>query len=328
MASTQSKNRRASSSKGPQGRPNGSAQSKKQRVSRDPQARIGIIGGSGLYQMEMLKEIREVTVATPFGKPSGPFILGTLEGMGVAFLARHGRGHTILPSEINYRANIFAMKRLGVERILSVSAVGSMKEEIAPGHVAVPDQFYDLTKGRKSSFFGEGIVAHVSLAEPVCPELSEIVSEVGREAGATLHRGGTYLCMEGPQFSTRAESHVHRTWGVAVIGMTNATEAKLAREAEICYVTLALATDYDCWHVAEEPVTVEMVIKTLLENVTLSKRILQAAVKRLGGAKRCSCSDALKSAVVTPASSVPKKTLRDLAPIVGKYLSPQEKRGR
>ncbi|MDC4223878.1 MAG: S-methyl-5'-thioadenosine phosphorylase [Candidatus Manganitrophus sp.] len=288
--------------------------------SKVPTARIGVIGGSGLYQIEALKEVREVAVSTPFGRPSGKFILGTLEGIPIAFLARHGQGHVLLPSEINYRANLFAMKKLGVERILSVSAVGSMKEEIAPGHIAVPSQFYDLTKGRKSTFFGNGIVAHVSLANPICDELAGIVAEASRAVGATIHRGGTYLCMEGPQFSTRAESQVHRTWGVDVIGMTNVTEAKLAREAEICYATIALATDYDCWHVSEEPVTVEMVIKTLMENVALSKKIIQAAVVRIGEGRRCPCSEALKHAIVTPSSVIPKKTKADLKPIIGKYV--------
>lgn len=296
--------------------------SKKRTTSRSkmPQARIGVIGGSGLYQIESLKEVREVAVSTPFGKPSGKFILGTLEGVPIAFLARHGQGHLLLPSEINYRANFFAMKQLGVERILSVSAVGSMKEEIAPGHIVLPSQFYDLTKGRKSTFFGNGIVAHVSLADPICAELAGIVAEASRAVGATIHRGGTYLCMEGPQFSTRAESEVHRRWGVDVIGMTNVTEAKLAREAEICYVTIALATDYDCWHVSEEPVTVERVIKTLLENVALSKKIIQAAVVRIGEGRRCPCSDALKHAIVTSSSAIPKKTKVDLKPIIGKYV--------
>ena len=285
-----------------------------------PQARIGVIGGSGLYQMESLKEVREIAVSTPFGKPSGKFILGTLEGIPIAFLARHGQGHTLLPSEINYRANLFALKKLGVERILSVSAVGSMKEAIAPGHIVLPSQFYDLTKGRKSTFFGEGIVAHVSLADPICLELAGIVAEASRAVGATIHRGGTYLCMEGPQFSSRAESEVHRGWGVDVIGMTNVTEAKLAREAEICYATIALATDYDCWHVSEEPVTVERVIKTLLENVALSKKIIQAAVVRIQEERRCPCSDALKHAIVTSSSAIPKKTKANLKPIIGKYV--------
>jgi len=295
---------------------------KKRSASRSkmPQARIGVIGGSGLYKIESLKEVQEVAVSTPFGKPSGKFILGTLEGIPIAFLARHGQGHILLPSEINYRANIFAMKKLGVERILSVSAVGSMKEEIAPGHIALPNQFYDLTKGRKSTFFGNGIVAHVSLADPICPDLSGVVAEASQAVGATIHRGGTYLCMEGPQFSTRAESEVHRRWGVDVIGMTNVTEAKLAREAEICYVTIALATDYDCWHISEEPVTVEMVMKTMMQNVALSKKIIQAAVVRIGEERSCPCSEALKHAIVTPSSSIPKKTKADLKPIIGKYV--------
>ncbi|MFY9271127.1 MAG: S-methyl-5'-thioadenosine phosphorylase [Candidatus Manganitrophaceae bacterium] len=292
----------------------------KRTPSKLPHARIGIIGGSGLYQMEALKEVQEVALQTPFGKPSGKFVLGTLEGIPVAFLARHGQGHLHLPSEINYRANLFGMKKLGVERILSVSAVGSMKEAIAPGHIVLPNQFYDLTKGRKSSFFGGGIVAHASLADPICPDLSEIVGEASRSVGATVHRGGTYLCMEGPQFSTRAESEIHRAWRVDVIGMTNATEAKLAREAEICYVTIALATDYDCWHVSEEAVTVEKVIKILQENVALSKRIIQAAVVRLTEERRCSCAEALKDAIITARSAISKKLKTDLKPIIGKYL--------
>ncbi|HEY5600088.1 MAG TPA: S-methyl-5'-thioadenosine phosphorylase [Candidatus Manganitrophaceae bacterium] len=293
----------------------------KKKAPRRPEARIGIIGGSGLYQMEILKEVREVSVSTPFGKPSGPLVLGTLKGVPVAFLARHGKGHAILPSEINYRANIFAMKKLGVERILSVSAVGSMREEIAPGHVVIPDQFYDLTKGRKATFFGGGIVAHVSFADPVCPELAGIVYDAGRATGATLRRGGVYLCMEGPQFSTRAESRVHRSWGVDVIGMTNATEAKLAREAEICYVTLALATDYDCWHVGEEPVTVEMVLKTLQENVVLSKKIIQGAVQIMSFDRNCPCPRALKDAIITPPAAIPKKIKKNLNLLIGKYVS-------
>lgn len=294
---------------------------KSKEASPSASPRIGIIGGSGLYQMETLKEVREVAVTTPFGRPSAPFVLGTLEGVPVAFLARHGRSHTLLPSEINYRANIFGMKKLGVERILSVSAVGSMKEEIAPGHIVIPDQFYDLTKGRKSTLFGEGIVVHISLADPVCPELTEAVAEAGTAAGASLHRGGTYLCMEGPQFSSRAESNVHRTWGLAVIGMTNATEAKLAREAEICYVTIALATDYDCWHHSEEPVTVEMVMKTLQENVTLSKKIIQTVIARIEPKRACACGEALRYAIVTPAAAIPKKTKQNLKPLIGKYIS-------
>ncbi len=285
-----------------------------------PKAKIGIIGGSGLYEMDGLKHIREVSVSTPFGKPSEKFVLGKLEGVPVAFLARHGRNHTLLPSEINYRANIFAMKKIGVERILSVSAVGSMKKEIVPGHIVIPNQFYDLTKGRESSFFGNGIVVHVSLADPICPELAETVSKTGEEIGGTLRRGGTYLCMEGPQFSTRAESEVHRSWGVDVIGMTNATEAKLAREAEMCYVTIALATDYDCWYVDEGPVTVDMILKILYENVTYSKKLIRAAVDEIPSKRTCRCARALKNAIVTPHTAISKTMKKTLEPLIGKYI--------
>ncbi len=290
-------------------------------ILKVPKAQIGIIGGSGLYQMEGLKDIKEVAISTPFGKPSGKFILGKLEGVPVAFLPRHGMGHTLLPSEINYRANLHGLKQLGVTAILSVSAVGSMKKEIPPGHIVVPDQFYDLTKGRKSSFFGNGIVAHVSLADPICPVLAKTVADAGVSAGATVHRGGTYICMEGPQFSTRAESEVHRQWKVSVIGMTNATEAKLAREAEICYVTLALSTDYDCWHVSEEPVTSDRVIKVLLANVALSKRIITAAVRKIDTERNCRCGSALKNAIVTDLRYAPSKIKKDLNLFIGKYIS-------
>jgi len=285
------------------------------------QARIGILGGSGLYRMDALKDTNSITMDTPFGAPSDDLILGHLEGVPVAFLSRHGQHHTILPSEINYRANIFALKKLGVERILSVSAVGSMKEEVAPGHIAVPDQFYDLTKGRKSSFFGGGIVAHVSMAHPVCPDLALSVSDTAEEIGGTVHRGGTYLCMEGPQFSTKAESEVHRGWDVSVIGMTNATEAKLAREAEICYVTIALSTDYDCWHVSEAPVTVETILQVLRDNVLFSKKLLQAVVKKVDGKRTCRCVSALKNAIATPAEAVSASLKAKLKPIIGAYIS-------
>ena len=248
-------------------------------------------------------------------------MLGRLDGVEVAFLARHGTRHTLLPSEINYRANLFAMKTVGVERILSVSAVGSMQEKIAPGHIVVPDQFYDLTKGRKSTFFGGGMVAHVSMADPVCPELADAVAVAGEAVGGTVHRGGTYLCMEGPQFSTRAESEIHRGFGVAVIGMTNATEAKLAREAEICYVTIAMATDYDCWHVGEAAVTAEAVLAILRKNVSLSKRVIRTAIEKIAKERRCACKEALRHAVVTPADAVPDSLKAALAPITGKYLS-------
>ncbi len=288
---------------------------------KSDQAQIGIIGGSGLYQMEALKGIKEVAIATPFGRPSSKFVLGRLEGVPVAFLPRHGVGHRYLPSEINFRANIYALKHLGVTRIISVSAVGSMKKEIVPGHIVVPDQFYDLTKGRKGTFFGNGIVAHVSFADPICAPLAKTVAEAGESVGAVVHRGGTYICMEGPQFSTRAESEVHRSWKVAVIGMTNATEAKLAREAEICYVTLALSTDYDCWHLSEEPVTTEMVIKVLLANVALSKKIIQTAVRNVPSQRSCSCGEALKNAIMTDPRLITSKMRKDLNPIIGKYLS-------
>lgn len=291
------------------------------RRSSSPKAKIGIIGGSGLYEMEVLKETKEVAVSTPFGRPSGKFVLGELEGLSVAFLSRHGKNHNLLPSEINYRANIFALKKLGVERILSVSAVGSMKKEIVPGHIVIPDQFYDLTKGRESSFFGKGIVVHVSLADPICSELAETVFKTGEVVGGTMRRGGTYLCMEGPQFSTRAESEIHRTWGVDVIGMTNATESKLAREAEICYVTIALATDYDCWYVDEGPVTVDMILKILHENVSFSKKLIRAVVGEIASERTCRCSRALKNAIVTPHTAVSEKLKQTLKPLIGKYLS-------
>jgi len=290
------------------------------------QAKIGIIGGSGLYDMDGLEDPKEVSVSTPYGPPSDAFMLGRIEGMSVVFLARHGKNHPLLPSEINYRANLFAMKKLGVERILSVSAVGSMKKEIVPTHIVIPDQFYDLTKGRKSTFFGDGIVAHVSLADPICPDLAETLVKTGEALGGTMHRGGTYLCMEGPQFSTRAESEVHRTWGVDVIGMTNATEAKLAREAEICYVTIALSTDYDCWYVEEDHVTVDIVLKILRENVAFSKKLLQAVLReisegKLGTTRTCYCANALKNAILTPPQAIPKTIKEKLAPILGKYLT-------
>ncbi len=283
-------------------------------------AQVGIIGGSGLYQMEILKEVKEVALSTPFGKPSGRFILGTLEGVQVAFLARHGEGHGLLPSEINYRANIYGLKKLGVERILSVSAVGSMKEAIAPGDVVIPDQFYDLTKKRENSFFGRGVVAHVSLADPICQQTAAAVIQAGESVGASLHQGGVYLCMEGPQFSTRAESRIHRGWGADIIGMTNATEAKLAREAEICYVTIAVATDYDCWRSPEEEVSVEGVLKVLRQGVALSKAIIQATLRRLTP-RTCACQTALRAAIITPPAAMPEKTKRELAPLIGKYIS-------
>jgi len=281
---------------------------------------IGVIGGSGLYEIEGLTDVRAMKVSTPFGKPSDDYLVGTLFGWRVAFLPRHGRGHRIMPTDINYRANIYGMKKIGVERIISVSAVGSMKEEIEPGHIVVPDQFYDHTKHRRSTFFGSGVVAHVGMAEPVCPDLNAILMDAGDRAGATLHRGGTYLCMEGPQFSTRAESLTYRTWNVDVIGMTNATEAKLAREAEICYSTIALATDYDCWHHSEEDVTVEAVLEVMKKNIETSKAMIREAVKMLSGVRPCSCGESLRDAIMTPEKLIPLKTKKELTPIIGKYL--------
>jgi 5'-methylthioadenosine phosphorylase len=287
---------------------------------------IGIIGGSGLYEMEGLERKRELRLRTPFGAPSDAYVVGRLGGRTVAFLARHGRGHRLLPTEINFRANIWGLKKLGVQRILSISAVGSMKEQIEPGHVVIPDQFHDHTRRRASTLFGNGIVAHVSFADPVCGELRKLLVEVGRAEGAVVHDGGTYLCMEGPQFSTRAESLLYRRWGVDVIGMTNATEAKLAREAEICYATIALATDYDCWHEAVESVTVEGVVAILNKNVALSRRIIRSTVPRLPGKRACPCATALKNAILTSPSAIPRKIKSDLKPIIGKYLTPERKR--
>lgn len=283
---------------------------------------VGVIGGSGLYEMEGLSGIERETVMTPFGDPSDEFVIGTLEGVRMVFLPRHGRGHRFLPSEVNYRANIYAMKTLGVERIISVSAVGSLKEEIHPGHIVIPDQFYDRTRGvRKDTFFGNGIVAHVPFADPVCRDLCDVLEVAAREAGATVHRGGTYVCMEGPAFSTRAESFSYRGLGASVIGMTNLTEAKLAREAEICYGTIALSTDYDCWHEAHEDVSVEQIVTIIRQNVEMAKAIIRHAVHRIGSERTCPCSSALQYAIITDPSVIPPSAKRDLSPIAGRYLS-------
>lgn len=281
---------------------------------------IGIIGGSGLYQMKGLKRVREVRVSTPFGKPSDAYVRGILDGTELIFLPRHGRGHRWLPTELNFRANIFGMKKLGVERIISVSAVGSLREEIAPGHVVIPDQFIDRTTQRPSTFFGKGIVAHVSFADPLCPALSQVLARAGQEEGANLHPRGTYLCMEGPQFSTRAESLLYRSWGAHVIGMTNLQEAKLAREAEICFATLALATDYDCWNQSAGDVEIEEVLRVLKENVELAQRMIRRALSSLPQNRSCPCTSALRDAVITDRAKIPKQVLRDLKPILGKYL--------
>jgi 5'-methylthioadenosine phosphorylase len=281
---------------------------------------IGVIGGSGLYQMEGLKEVREVAVTTPFGKPSDKLVRGKLGNCDLVFLPRHGKGHRWLPTEINFRANIFALKKLGVEWIISVSAVGSLREEVAPGHIVVPDQFIDRTSQRPSTFFGKGLVAHVSLADPFCRHLSGVLEQSALEAGATVHRGGTYVCMEGPQFSTRAESHLYRSWGAHVIGMTNLQEAKLAREAEICFATLALATDYDCWNVQAGDVEIEQVLAVLQNNVTLARRTIVAAAAALTAQRTCGCANALKDAIITDRRLIPRKLRQDLKPIIGKYL--------
>ena len=285
-------------------------------------AQIGIIGGSGLYQMPELKEVEEVRVETPFGSPSDAFIVGTLEGVRVAFLPRHGRGHRFTPSELPFRANIYAMKLLGVERILSASAVGSLQEQYAPLDMVIPAQFFDRTRARahESTFFGNGIVAHVTFAHPVCDELGDVLQESCGAADVRAHRGGTYLCMEGPAFSTKAESNVYRSWGMDVIGMTNLQEAKLAREAEICYATLALVTDYDCWHEEHDAVSVETVVEYLNRNVRNAQVIMREAVKRLGERSRgCSCGSALKNAIFTAPDLWPEATTKKLEAIIKKY---------
>ncbi len=284
-------------------------------------APIGIIGGSGLYDMAGVTDREEIAVQTPFGDPSAPLVVGTLGGRRVAFLARHGAGHRLLPSELNFCANVFAMKMLGVEFILSASAVGSLKQEYKPLDIVVPDQFIDRTKGRISTFFGRGLAAHVGFAHPFCQLLSRVAVEAGRAAGATVHTGGTYVCMEGPQFSTLAESRLYRSWGADVIGMTNLQEAKLAREAEICYTTLALVTDYDCWHPDHDSVTVDMVVATLLQNAKTAQRIIARAVEQLPFERSCECASALRFGIITRAEAIPEDVKRDLAPIVEKYLS-------
>jgi 5'-methylthioadenosine phosphorylase len=293
-------------------------------VTSIPQVRIGIIGGSGLYQMPELTGVEEVHIETPFGSPSDAFIVGTLEGERVAFLPRHGRGHRFTPTEVPFRANIYALKLLGVERILSASAVGSLQEQYAPLDMVIPDQFFDRTRGRvkESSFFGEGIVAHVSFAHPVCRVLGNVLEESCRVAEVKAHRGGTYLCMEGPAFSTVAESNVYRSWGMDIIGMTNLQEAKLAREAEICYATLALVTDYDCWHSGHDAVSVETVIEYLNKNVRNAQTIMREAIKRLRNQDRtCKCGSALKNAIFTAPNLWPRSTTQKLEAIIKKYQS-------
>jgi len=285
---------------------------------------LGIIGGSGLYEMEGLENVDSVTVRTPLGDPSDSIYTGTLGSLKLAFLPRHGRGHRILPSEINYRANIWALKSMGVDAVISVSAVGSMKEEIVPGDLVVPHQFIDRTKGRASTFFGGGIVGHVPFADPVCHALADVVASGGASTGARVHKGGTYLCMEGPQFSTRAESQLYRSWGVDVIGMTNIPEAKLAREAELCYTTLALATDYDCWHETQEDVSVEAILQIMRGNVENAKKAIAWTAAHIGEKPECGCGEALKYGIVTDHSVIPEKLKADLEPIIGKYVEKAE----
>jgi 5'-methylthioadenosine phosphorylase len=285
------------------------------------QAEIGIIGGSGLYSMPGLTDVHELNVQTPFGSPSDAYILGTLEGRKVAFLARHGRGHRILPSELNFRANILGMKQLGVERILSISAVGSLKEEHKPTDFVIPDQFIDRTFHRASTFFGEGIVAHVGFGDPICQEVASVIGKSCKEAGVVSKLGGTYVCMEGPQFSTRAESNLYRSWGADLIGMTNLQEAKLAREAEICYATMAMVTDYDCWHDGHDEVSVEQVIRVLATNADNAARVVKKAVALIPKDRKCKCGSALQYAIMTDPTKIPPATRQKLGLLVDKYLN-------
>lgn len=284
-------------------------------------AKIGVIGGSGLYRMDGLQDVETVELETPFGKPSAPYVLGQLEGKPVAFLARHGEGHRLLPSELNFRANLFGFKLLGVEHVISASAVGSLREDIHPLDVVVPDQFIDRTRGRVSTFFGNGIAAHVEFSRPFCKRLSNLVHEAGIDAGARMHRGGTYVCIEGPQFSTLAESELYRSWGGHIIGMTNLQEAKLAREAEMSYATLALVTDYDCWHVSHASVTVEQVIENLLKNAETARQIIIRTIARLDLSEPSPHANALASSIITQRDFIPEHIKRDLAPLIGKYIN-------
>src|SRR5271165_1547625 len=289
--------------------------------AKGPVAEIGVIGGSGLYAMSGLSDAREIRVKTPFGNPSDAIVVGTLEGKRVAFLARHGRGHRILPTELNFRANIYAMKLLGVQRIISVSAVGSLQEDLRPGQFLVPDQFFDSTKGRISTFFGNGIVAHVTFDKPTCAHLSTVLADACISTAVPVHRKGTYICMEGPQFSTLAEALFHRAMKFDVIGMTNVTEAKLAREAEICYATVAMITDYDCWHPSHDSVTVAQIIATLNQNSSNAQNVLREAVRTVHSERTCKCGEALKHAILTDPKVIPAKTKKNLSAILNKYLA-------
>ncbi len=286
-----------------------------------PEAKIGVIGGSGLYDIPGIEDVEVVVVDTPFGKPSDAFTIGKLEGVGVAFLPRHGRGHRISPAEIPVRANIYAMKSLGVERIIAVNACGSFREELKPGDLVIPDQLVDRTKGRVSSFFTDGIVGHIIFAEPFCPTLSQVVFETGKEAGASIHRGGTFLVMEGPAFSTRAESLLHKSWGMDVIGMTVSPEAKLAREAEICYASIAGVTDFDCWQEADDPTPIDEIVRTLQRNTDTIQDVIRRAVTRLSDERTCGCATALETAIVTAPDAIPPEIKQRLKHIIGKYIS-------
>lgn len=289
-------------------------------MTSDQTVAIGIIGGSGLYDMAELANREERVVATPFGEPSGPYVLGTLKGVRVAFLARHGIGHRLMPTELNFRANIYGFKVLGAERILSASAVGSLRPQYKPLDIVVPDQFFDRTRSRISTFFGHGIVAHVAFSHPVCPDLSRVAANAAERVGATVHRGGTYVNMEGPQFSTLVESRLYQSWGMDVVGMTNLQEAKLAREAEICYTTLALVTDYDCWHPDHDSVTVDLIVANLLHNASTAQKTIAEAVANLKIPRSCACKDALTTAIITRPEHIPEQVKRDLAPLIGKYM--------
>jgi 5'-methylthioadenosine phosphorylase len=283
--------------------------------------RIGVIGGSGLYQMEGLTDVEERHVTTPFGDPSDAIVIGTLEGVRVAFVARHGRGHRIMPTEVNYRANVFALKTLGVEQVIAISACGSLREHIHPGEIVVPDQVLDFTKQRAYTFFGNGLVTHIGVADPFCPRLSALLADTVQEAGGTVHRGGCFITIEGPRFSTKGESFAYRSWGMDIIGMTTSPEAFLAREAEMCYAVMAHITDYDVWHETEEPVSVEAVIEVLRQNTALAQRAVRGLVAKMAATERdCECKDALATAILTQRDLIPEEVKERLAPIVGKYL--------
>lgn len=283
--------------------------------------KIGIIGGSGLYEIDGIENLQEQSLETPFGPPSDTFTSGTLKGREVVFLPRHGRDHRLLPSEVPFKANVWGMKKLGVTHLLSVSAVGSLREEIAPGHIVFPDQFIDRTHLRSSTFFGEGVVGHVQFGDPVCPALLETLHQSAEANGVTHHRGGTYICMEGPAFSTRAESRMYQSWDGAVIGMTNIQEARLAREAELCFATMALATDYDCWHETAEEVNVESILEVMRQNIATSKLLLADVVARIPNTRACGCGNALQYAILTPKERIPAKVKADLEPIIGRYIN-------